>query len=120
MPKKSASKSAEVSPETKQAAKRMLAIEFGEEISAALIPTRSAANKYDAVVEKAQSLPIGRAFSFQAPSTSSLMRLKKRLAEAGYALTTRSNPEDAPVNASGVTAYVLNNVGKGVAPKSSA
>jgi hypothetical protein len=95
-------------------------IVFGDVIDAAAIPTRGASNKYDAVVERAQTLAIGKAFPFQAPSTSSLTRLKKRLSTLGYQLTTRANPDNAPVNPGGVTAYVLNNVGKGVAPKSSA
>jgi hypothetical protein len=93
---------------------------FGEEGDAAFIPMRGAANKYDAVLERAQSLHVGRYFPFQAPSTSSLMRLKKRLSAAGYRLTTRSNPDDAAVNPGGVTAYVVNDVGKGVAPMSGA
>lgn len=93
---------------------------FGDVISAGSLPGRGSSNKYDAVVERAQSLAIGAGLPFQAPSTSSLTRLKKRLGAMGYALTTRTNPDNAEVNPGGVTAYVLNNVGKGIAPKSSA
>lgn len=107
MPKKS--------PASKASSK---GIDFGDVIDAAAVPTRGANNKYDAIVERAQSLPIGKGISFQAPSTSSLTRLKKRLSQMGYALTTRANPDDAPVNPGGVTAFVLNNVGSGVAPQS--
>lgn len=93
-------------------------IEFGAELDAASIPARAVATKYDAVVQRAQTTAIGRAFSFQAPSTSSLTRLKKRLSEMGYRLTTQTNAEKHPTNPGGVTAFVANDVGEGVAPMS--
>jgi hypothetical protein len=94
------------------------AIEFGPEIPAASIPARAVATKYDAVVQRAQTLEVGKAFSFQAPSTSSLTRLKKRLSDMGYRLTTQTNADAHPTNAVGVTAFVANDVGDGVAPMS--
>ena len=98
--------------------KKSSGIEFGEEIPAASIPERAVATKYDAVVQRAQHTAIGRAFSFQAPSTSSLTRLKKRLSEMGYRLTTQTNADKHPTNPGGVTAFVANDVGEGVAPMS--
>jgi hypothetical protein len=74
---------------------------FGEVVQLDAIPTRGASRKYDVVMERAKELYAGEAVSFQAPSTSTLTRLKKRLVKAGYELTTRTN-----AGGEGVTAYV--------------
>lgn len=81
-------------------------VEFGEVISSSAIPMRGASHRFDVVIERAQNLGRGQALPFQAPSTSSLARLKKRLAMQGYKLTTRTNPDG-----NGVTAYVENITG---------
>lgn len=93
-------------PPKKSASKSSAEIEFGETISVGAIPGRGSSHKYDIVIEKAASLEKGEALPFQAPSTSSLQRLKKRLADMGYGLTTRANE-----NGEGVTAFVTNIAG---------